>query len=656
MQRLHVTQPTLSFACGWTLAVIARLRRVFRALASPRLTLPLVAGIGGVLAWATILESSYGRELACWRVYSRSWFTGLLGLLAANIAATIFTRLPWRKHEAGWILTNVGLLLLLAGAMQSSRGGIQGQVALGAGESRDVLRRTDRSQITVERSTVQGRVSTAFKFSPGPVAWRAGQEVEFSPAHALGLTVTKFYRHAEPRETWVATEHDYEGPALQIRLLASGGDVVGEDWLSASIYGGEVVIGPTMHVLLPIPTETMAEDFLHPPSESLGEAGVLSVHYDGQSYRVPVDTQLGREFPLGSTGIRVEIVSYLPDARPARDGSFESRSSRPRNPVLELAVYLPDDDRPMRQLAFAKRPLLNLDAAYGRPCPVKFWYHHPQVTFAPGVHFVQTPAGKLYCRAVVAGAFTEPRQVEEGSTIALGRTYVLELVQHLRRARQQIDFVPQQPVPTVGAAEAAVQVEVRCNTQRKSLWLRRVDERYGYQSLLTPQGVVTLAFDYEELPLGCKVVLEDCIHRPDPSSVGDERTTCRLRLEDPNGAGHRIETLAINEPLVCGKFTLIPVRYDKRRDGTQAVVLTATYDPGLPVKLAGCLAVVVGVFMMFFVRAGLFRSLRVPYRHASRPMVSTPTTSDRSAAVAGPAIPPAHISARRSAKTGKRSP
>ena len=94
---------------------------------------------------------------------------------------------------------------------------------------------------------------------------------------------------------------------------------------------------------------------------------------------------------MGESGIRVEIAAYFPDARPDAAAHFTTASQKPNNPLLDLKVYLPGKDKPLRQIAFAKKPLLNLDGIHGWSCPVKFWYHHPAVLPESGTQFLQTP-------------------------------------------------------------------------------------------------------------------------------------------------------------------------------------------------------------------------------------------------------------------------
>ena len=68
-----------------------------------------------------------------WYVYDSPWFLGLLAMLGVTILAAALVRFPWRKHQLGFVVTHAGLLVLLAGSMQTFLAGIEGQVSLQEG-------------------------------------------------------------------------------------------------------------------------------------------------------------------------------------------------------------------------------------------------------------------------------------------------------------------------------------------------------------------------------------------------------------------------------------------------------------------------------------------------------------------------------------------
>jgi hypothetical protein len=486
--------------------------------------------------------------------------------------------------------------------------GIEGQVTLREGERTDKVLLRDRSLITVERPTATGRLASQFAFHPGAVDWRDGKTLEFSESQSLGLKVLKFYRHARPHVDWVADTQDNQGPALRLALSDRLGQTVAEDWLTASTYGGEVLVGPTRYALLPLPVESMLQDFLQPPADDLGTAGVLSMHFNGQMCRARIDDQQGQTVPLGDSGASVEIVDYYPDAKPMPDGrKFVARSDKPRNPVLELRVHLPGEKEPIRQLAFAKAPLLNLDGVFGRVCPVKFWYHHAHIPQTPGAVFVQSPAGKLYCRQVVDGSLADPTEVVLNKKIPVGGQFDISVVSHLPQARREVTFTPLPvDVQPTDAEEAAVLVDLSVDGEQRELWLSRSDGEYGLQTVFTPRGFVAVTFGYQQLPLGFTIELQKFHRSVNPGRTGDAAITSTIQLGETAEGTPLSGEIALNEPLTRGKFTFYQSSFQELPGNVQVSVLTAAYDPGRFCKYFGSLMICGGIFLTLAMRSKMF--------------------------------------------------
>jgi hypothetical protein len=574
-----------------------------RALASLKLAIVLLVSLAAVLACATLLEAKCGREYAAWYVYGSRWFIGLLAVLGVNVLAATLIRFPWRKHQFGFVVTHAGILVLLAGAIQTFQGAVEGQVTLQEGQRTERFLVTSRTVINVAWDAGGKRSAMDFMFTPGPVDWPESRTLDFGTADSLGLKVLRFYRHASPHTDWIADDRDYDGPALHLRLSGPSGNAIAEDWLSANVFGGEALVGPTRHELLPLPVASMADDFLQPPDD-LGPSGVLSVHYQGRMQRISVDGNLAQRIPVADDGVAVEIAAYLPDAKPTPKGGFASVSSHPRNPVVEMKVYLPGREQPLRQVAFALRPLLNLDAVHGEVCPVKFWYHHAGVKPIPGAMFAQTPDGMLYCRAAAGTAYGPPREVRQGDRIPLEAPFSLTVQRHLAQARKDVRFQPVAAAPNpTNSPEAAALVEVTVDGQRRIVWLQRGDSQYSSQSILTRRGPVFLSLGYESQSLGYAIELQDFHRHSNPGGIGDAAFSSTVRLVDPAAGLDQPREISMNEPLVHGRFRLYQSGFEAPAHGREASVLTVAYDPGRGLKYAGSLMICAGVFVMFYLRA-----------------------------------------------------
>ena len=69
------------------------------------------------MACATLYETEYSAERALADFYQSNWFLGLLWLFAVNVTASLLLRLPFTRHQIGFVLTHVGILITLAGAL-----------------------------------------------------------------------------------------------------------------------------------------------------------------------------------------------------------------------------------------------------------------------------------------------------------------------------------------------------------------------------------------------------------------------------------------------------------------------------------------------------------------------------------------------------------
>ena len=416
-----------------------------RGLASLKLAIFLLAALAAVLAAATLLETAHGREFARWHVYHTRWFIALLAVLAGNIFAAAAVRFPWKRRQIGFVLTHVGLLVLLGGAIWTFRSGIEGQLVLAEGETSNRMMLPETSRFTVQWAGQprKDRLPAVFTFQAGPVDWPEAETLPLGSISGVALKVVHYLRHARPVDDWVAEAAGSGVPALKVSMTGPEETQGVETWLAAGPM--ESHIGSARFAFFQADAETLVEDFLHPPLADFGADGTLAIHYGGKVQRVGVKGNVGKRISLGADGTAVEIAEYLPNAVPQLDGRQISAGTAAKNPLLELRIYLPKKKEPQRQMVFAKHPCLNLNGINGRVCPVKFWYHHPAVKAEPGVEFLAVPSGKLYCRIGGAGKWQPRGQVKAGDRIPAWAGTAVWIVKHLPHARQEVRYLPVLP-------------------------------------------------------------------------------------------------------------------------------------------------------------------------------------------------------------------
>ncbi|WP_218244363.1 hypothetical protein, partial [Pseudomonas sp. FW305-20] len=57
-----------------------------------------------------------------------------------NLAAVAFSRLPWRKQHVGFLITHLGIIVLLLGSFITQRRGVDGSMMIAPGASSRYVR------------------------------------------------------------------------------------------------------------------------------------------------------------------------------------------------------------------------------------------------------------------------------------------------------------------------------------------------------------------------------------------------------------------------------------------------------------------------------------------------------------------------------------
>jgi hypothetical protein len=417
--------------------------------------------------------------------------------------------------------------------------------------------------------------------------------------------------HPRVQERWVADEARIGGAAVRFKVSDSTGRHVAESWLVDQQFGEPGIIGPLQLRLERAVNAAMVEDFQDPPTENLGDQGLLLAYYGDDVVRIPVDDNVGRSLPLGESGVRVEIVESLANARPDRLGRFTSADDRPLNPMLELRVDLPETAEPLRQVAFAKDPTLNLDGVYGRLCPVTFRYLHPAVASRVDVALLQTGDGKLFGRTNADGHATFCGAIALGETLEVHGGFKLHVVDYLPHAMRQISFEPtprEDRRPLQEPGEPAALIELTVDGAQQQVWMRRNDPLYGRRIINTAAGTIVLQFEHARAPLGFSLQLADFERQPNPGGVGDAAFTSRVRLVDEERGVDAEHVISMNEPLTYAGRTFYQANFEEAGHGRETSTLSVSVDPGRPLKYSGGLLVCLGIVIMFYMRAYFFRS------------------------------------------------
>ncbi len=112
-------------------------RRFWIFITSLELTIVLLVLLALGLVFGTVVETQEGLQAAIDKVYQSPLYDAIIALFALNLVACTFKRYPFQMHQVPWLLTHVGIMVILIGAVYGRNGQEEGTMFLVEGEPSD---------------------------------------------------------------------------------------------------------------------------------------------------------------------------------------------------------------------------------------------------------------------------------------------------------------------------------------------------------------------------------------------------------------------------------------------------------------------------------------------------------------------------------------
>jgi hypothetical protein len=165
-------------------------------------------------------------------------------------------------------------------------------------------------------------------------------------------------------------------------------------------------------------------------------------------------------------------------------------------------------------------------------------------------------------------------------------------------------------------AIAASLIQLSVGDTTRDLWFQRSESFEGpaFRPVAFGDRLYEIAYDVDRRPLGFDLKLEDFEVGFEPGTEQPTRFVSQVRLTDQAlGISEKPHTISMNEPLTHRGFTFYQMSYAPiqdpqtgQRTGQFQSVFQVGIDPGRGIKYAGCALVVLGTFLQFYMRAGIF--------------------------------------------------
>jgi hypothetical protein len=628
----------------------------FRFLASVKLAVVCLATLSAVLAFGTRFNSWYGMNAANEYIYQAKWFAVLLAFLGTNILCAALIRYPWKKRQIGFLITHAGLLTVIFGSWWSAQYADEGQLGMLEGETSSKLVRNHKPVVLVrpiDPHTGRPTGEYVIPAQTGSFDWPAGKyQVISTDREPFKLALKAFYVASIPGKAFVADPNG--GPMLKLRprVIPPGQklpvDVFKDEderWFALGQDLPRLIkdAGPAQFIFSAVNQAEILDDFLNPPADP-GVEGVARFHYADQSgkprvFDVRVDDAMDRhpilipDSDLTVTFIRVEHEPVDERQRTAlrtlgdQIDSVRFNVRKGTGPAIKHGAiatwpeYPPT--KPIREKSepdSSASPLLTLNYFYP---PVV----DPEVNRRFGVVEVMVdPSGRMGYRVFERGTPAKVRSVgllEPGKEItAFGgndkapMTMVFSVEDYLPRGiakeiAESVDMPPNKKDDGLGAVLA----EMTVDGVTKEIWLRKSPTfDPTYETLAFGDKLYEIAFDSDRLDLGFSLFLKDFDVGFDPGTSNPASYKSDVRLTDEAaGIKDQPHLIYMNYTLDHKGWRFFQSNYAKYRDprtgeftGEFQSVFQVAKDPGRELKYLGCIVVVAGAFVQFYMRAGVF--------------------------------------------------
>lgn len=288
---------------------------IFKFLASLRLAVILLGVLIVMSIVGTIAESKFDADTARLWIYEAPWFSLWIALLVANLACSTLMRWPWRKHHTGFLLTHLGIIVVVLGAVIGQTGGIEGTMTLFRDAPPDDMLVLQTRQLTIRDGGSQqamgihlGRRTLEVRGKPMDL-WvtPSGWKIE---AVASSSRLLSTFQPAPAAEG---------SPAVRVRLRTGAMNQTVDQWLLA---------GHRDHSRLDLGliTVDLIPDSAEPPTTGAGSHAIIRVKADG-TFGIILSTRgkhsaetpltVGKPMPTGWADWTIEAVQNLPSATPA---------------------------------------------------------------------------------------------------------------------------------------------------------------------------------------------------------------------------------------------------------------------------------------------------------------------------------------------------
>jgi hypothetical protein len=567
---------------------------VFKFFASVRLAIPILITLMAVLGTGTFIESYYGAETAKILIYQSRWFGLVLLILGINVAAAAIDRIPWEKKHVGFVITHIGIILILIGSFMTSKQMIDGQMAIGEGET-DFRITVSDPLLYIYSEKDDSYWTLGLKNHPFP--WE-GKELIAPPTGSIPFTIYRTADYPKARFEEKIMEALSGSAAIQVKLDSAF--VHETQWLvQKDPLRGEIQLGPAKL--------SFTDQLLKENQDEAPARGYLEFKFEKSTVAIPLkeDLKLPVSFPIEGTPFELKVLRLLRNAvvknmKLIDEPDPKGAPATGVNPAAELVLMGPNGFEE-KHTVFAKFP--DFPTAHGmKPSATgaRILYRLPGGGSKGESHelrFVQNAEGLFY--QIQDGLNVKTGKVNLGEEISLGWMDMnFKVEKYFKHAQVEKKAIREHNASESEDVSPAIRVEVQHSKGAESLWLRQ-----NYREVIEIEGnKYHLVFGEKRIPAGFKLTLKDFRMENYPGTDRPASYESDVTLKDDVRGVVKDATVSMNEPLIYNGFRIYQSAFLQPEGEPEVSIFTVGKDPGIPLKYAGAIVMVLGTITMFFTR------------------------------------------------------
>jgi hypothetical protein len=582
-------------------------RSVIRVLGSLKLGVVVLASLAIVLIAATIYESRTSTRQVQMLVYQSWWFIALLGLLGVNVFSAAIARYPWKRHQTGFVLTHLGIIILLVGSIIGLHWGIEGSVTLLEGGQPQEAYLLDYEVVKINEPAANRAATIPIRFQQQDPQKMMGQRLSTAPL-PLNASLKAYHKHTQP--VLIVTNGGSEfNPAARFtfstRMSESAPPMEVTDWL---VFGDlsrrALMMGPAaFRIDMVTSAEALKQKLAPPPKAATDGKGVLELTLNNKRISVPIQEHLKQPFKSPNDDVTVRILEYFADFRlDEKTRKPTSVSDEPNNPAIMFEAAIGNDQ--VAGFAFADYPdstmfrrqstNLNTQAVYR--------FERSGRGAAPNTFTVLIgPDNLLYYTSTSGRAAFQSGELKTGTPVALNWMANAKIVVSDFIARPKItqSYVPAEVDPQLGGTYPAVELQLAQGTQTQNVMVR-----WGEPTqVVLGTNTYELAYQYATQPLGFTIALKKFEAPKYEGTAMPAGFESHVRVVNPKTGDAQESRIWMNHPLTYNNYRISQASYEEGADGApNRSVLQVVRDPGYPLKGLGSILITLGTALMFYYR------------------------------------------------------